>query len=170
LLNRRIFSFLFKQEKIIRSQIYSDRTFAVTHLDHLKENTRLAQIKEFNPYQQNIDILMGDINALTRDDYSDNYYRNIVRRKRKKSRWKKSCFDFAKLITREWKYQEAFKLINPQLKDEQVATCRFGRRIDHIYVDPRVHDQWTLTECSIINAESATDHNVVLAVFEQKSK
>ncbi len=29
--------------------------FAVTHLDHLKENTRLAQIKEFDPYYQNID-------------------------------------------------------------------------------------------------------------------
>jgi endonuclease/exonuclease/phosphatase family metal-dependent hydrolase len=147
-----------------------DRTFAVTHLDHLKENTRLAQIQEFNPYKQNIDILMGDMNALTRDDYSDNYYRNIVRGKREKSRWEKPFFDFAKLITREWKYQDAFKLINPELKDEQVATCRFGTRIDYIYIHPRVNDQWTLTECSIINAQPATDHNVVLAVFEQKSK
>ncbi len=27
----------------------------------------------------------------------------------------------------------AFKRINPQWKDKQVATCRFARRIDYIY-------------------------------------
>lgn len=148
----------------------NDRIFAVTHLDHLKEITRLAQINEFDPYYQNIDILMGDMNALTREDYSENYFRNIVREKRVKSRWEKPYFDLTKLLTREWKYEDAFKLINPELKDEQVATCRFGTRVDYIYVHPRMNDRWRVSKCEIIDAKEATDHNIVLAMFEQKLK
>jgi exonuclease III len=109
-----------------------NRLFAVTHLDHLDEDNRLKQIKEFNPYQLNIDILMGDINALTRDDYSQFYYRDIVAGKRQQSGWEKPRFDLTKLIRDKWNYQDAFKLINPQLKDEQVATCDYGTRIDYI--------------------------------------
>jgi endonuclease/exonuclease/phosphatase family metal-dependent hydrolase len=146
----------------------SDRIFAVTHLDHLKENTRLSQIKEFDPYNENIDILMGDMNALTRDDYSENYFRNIVRQKRIKSRWEKPYYDLVKLLTRECKYEDAFKLINPELKDEEVATCRFGTRVDYIYVHPRVNNQWIIKDCSIIHTQPVTDHNAILAVFEQK--
>ncbi|CAF1312120.1 unnamed protein product [Rotaria sordida] len=88
-------------------------TFAVTHLDYLDEDDRLKQIKEFNSYEHNIDILMGDMNALTREDYSDDYYQ-------------KPRFDLTQLITHEWNYQDAFKKINPTLKNEQVATCPHG--------------------------------------------
>ncbi|CAF1296355.1 unnamed protein product, partial [Adineta steineri] len=57
---------------------FDNLTFAVTHLDHIEEDVRLEQIQYFKPYEQNIDILMGDMNSLTRNDYSDDYYRNIV--------------------------------------------------------------------------------------------
>ena len=146
-------------------------TFAVTHLDHINEDDRLQQIKEFNPFKQNIDILMGDMNALTREDYSDDYYRDIVVGEREKSYWEKPRFDLTQLITHEWNYHDAFKQINPTLKDKQVTTCRFGTRIDYIYVHPRkVTDHWTLTECSIIDMKGATDHNAVFAEFKQISK
>jgi endonuclease/exonuclease/phosphatase family metal-dependent hydrolase len=147
-----------------------DRIFAVTHLDHLDENNRLKQIKEFKPHKQNIDILIGDMNALTRDDYSDDYCQNIVVGKREESGWEKPRFDLTKLITDEWGYQDALKLINPQLKDEQVVTCDYGTRIDYIYVHPRVNDQWILTKCHIIDTKGATDHNAVLAEFVEKSE
>jgi exonuclease III len=111
---------------------------------------------------------MGDMNALTRDDYSENYFRNIVRQKRIKSRWEKPYYDLVKLLTRECKYEDAFKLINPELKDEEVATCRFGTRVDYIYVHPRVNNQWIIKDCSIIHTQPVTDHNAILAVFEQK--
>jgi endonuclease/exonuclease/phosphatase family metal-dependent hydrolase len=147
-----------------------DRLFAVTHLDHLNEDDRLNQIKEFNPHKNNIDILIGDMNALTRDDYSDTYVREIVLEKRAKSGWEKPRFDLTEFITHEWDYQDALRLANPQLKDEQIATCPYGTRIDYIYVHPRVTDQWILSQCSIINTQPATDHNAVLAVFDPKSQ
>jgi exonuclease III len=143
-----------------------NRLFAVTHLDHLEEDNRLKHIKEFKPHQKNIDILMGDMNALTREDYSDHYYRDIVVGKREISGWEKPRFDLTKLITDEWGYQDAFQLINPELKDEQGITCRHGARIDYIYVHPRVNDQWRLSKCEIIDTKGVTDHNAILAEFE----
>ncbi|CAF1339177.1 unnamed protein product [Rotaria sordida] len=108
-------------------------TLAVTHFDYLDEDDRLKQMKEFNSYEHNIDILMGDMNALTREDYSDDYY-------------KKPRFDLTQLITHEWNYQDAFKKINPTLKNEQVATCPYGTRIDYIYIHPRINDHWNLNK------------------------
>jgi len=176
LINQQVFSCKGGTRSILQCSLDSDhpfiqnRLFAVTHLDHINEDDRLKQMKEFNPYKKNIDILMGDMNSLTRDDYSDNYYRHTVFGKREKSGWEKPRFDLTKLITDEWDYQDAFKLINPQVKDEQIATCDYGTRIDYIYVHPRLNDQWTLTKCQIIDTKGATDHNAVLAEFTQKSK
>jgi endonuclease/exonuclease/phosphatase family metal-dependent hydrolase len=146
------------------------RIFAVTHLDPYDEDDRLKQINEFNLHTQNIDILMGDMNALTRDDYSDKYFKDIILEKREKSEWEKPRFDLTKLITDEWNYQDVLKSINPQLKDEQIATCDYGTRIDYIYVRPCEDDPWILSECSIIDTKEVTDHNVVLAEFKLKSK
>jgi endonuclease/exonuclease/phosphatase family metal-dependent hydrolase len=143
-----------------------NRLFALTHLDHLDEDNRLKQLKQFNPYKENIHILMGDMNALTREDYSDDYYRKKIVDVRENSGWEKPRFDLKKLITNEWGYQDAFKLINPQLKDEEVATCDYGTRIDYIYLHPHVNDQWTLTKCQIIDTKGATDHHAVFAEFE----
>jgi exonuclease III len=113
---------------------------------------------------------MGDMNALTRDDYSDKYFKDIILEKREKSEWEKPRFDLTKLITDEWNYQDVLKSINPQLKDEQIATCDYGTRIDYIYVRPCEDDPWILSECSIIDTKEVTDHNVVLAEFKLKSK
>ncbi|UJR18839.1 hypothetical protein I4U23_021967 [Adineta vaga] len=143
-----------------------DRIFSVTHLDHINEDSRLQQIKELNPYRKNIDILMGDMNVLTRDDYSDDYYQEQVVKMRESFQREKPRFDLTKLITDEWNYQDVFKLKNGQIKDEQIATCRYGTRVDYIYVRPRDNDQWFLSECSIIDTKGETDHNAVFAEFK----
>ncbi|CAF0790778.1 unnamed protein product [Rotaria sordida] len=145
-----------------------DRIFAVTHLDHLNEHDRLKQIKEFDPWNKNIDIFMGDMNSLTQDDYSNNYFEKNIFELRKKSNWEKPYFDVTQLITNQWLYKDAFKQINPNLKDKQLATCRYGTRIDYIYLHPRIYDSWILKDCSIIDTQNATDHNAVFAIFEQK--
>ncbi|CAF1670266.1 unnamed protein product [Adineta ricciae] len=142
-----------------------NRSFAVTHLDHMNEDTRLAQINYFQP---NIDILMGDMNALTKDDYSEEYYQKEVVLVREKSQWEKPRFDLTDLITRQWGYQDAFRLANSELKDESVATCAYGTRIDYIYLRPRENDPWKLTKCSIVDSEKATDHNIVFAEFTRE--
>ena len=64
-----------------------NRLFAVTHLDYLDEEVRLAQINEFNPHHRNVDVLVGDMNALTREDYSDQYFHERIVDKRERSQW-----------------------------------------------------------------------------------
>jgi endonuclease/exonuclease/phosphatase family metal-dependent hydrolase len=78
-----------------------NKLFAVTHLDHLNEDDRLKQIKQFDPYKQNVDILMGDMNALTREDYSDHYFQKRVIETRQASFWEKPRFDLTTLIKDE---------------------------------------------------------------------
>ncbi|UJR14438.1 hypothetical protein I4U23_001435 [Adineta vaga] len=145
-------------------------TFAVTHLDHRNEDDRIKQIQEFNPHKENIDIVIGDMNALTREDYSDTYYRDIVVGKRQTAGWEKPRFDLTHLITHQWNYQDAFRTMNSTLKDEQVATCPYGTRIDYIYTHPRMNDYWKLNECSIIDTKGETDHHAVFAEFKQITK
>ena len=142
--------------------------FAVTHLDHLNEDHRLKQIKQFRPNDKQIDVLLGDFNALTRDDYSDKYYQNIVEGKRRQSGWELPRFDLTNLLTNEWKYEDVFRIANPELKDEDVVTCEYGTRIDYIYIQRKVLQKWNLTKCEIIDTKGATDHNAVLAEFQLK--
>lgn len=108
------------------------------------------------------------MNALTRNDYYNDYYREHVVGMRESFQREKPRFDLTKLITDEWHYQDIFKLKNPHLKDEQVATCRYGTRIDYIYVRSRDNEQWFPGRCSIIDTEGETDHKIVFAEFRLK--
>ena len=146
------------------------RTFAVTHLDHLDEDERLTQIGEMSPHRHDVNVLVGDMNALTRDDYSDQYFQNTVAGKREKTGWERPRFELTEQLVRTWGYQDAFRQINPTLKDANVATCPYGTRIDYIFLRALENDDFKLTECFIVDTHSATDHQAVVATFEQKSK
>lgn len=147
-----------------------NRKFAVTHLDHLNEDDRLIQIQEFSPYSHNINVLVGDMNALTRGDYSDKYFNEIVVGKREKSGWEKPRFELTHLLTNIWGFQDALRHANPNVNDEQIATCPYGTRIDYILLHPLSDDDWLLKECFIVDTRQVTDHHAVLATFEHKSK
>ncbi|CAF2587029.1 unnamed protein product [Rotaria sp. Silwood2] len=147
-----------------------NRRFAVTHLDHLNEDDRLIQIKEFSPHSHNINVLVGDMNSLTQNDYSNKYFREAVAEKRKKAEWEMPRFELTQLLTDTWGFQDAFRYVNPKLQDKQVATCPYGTRIDYIFLHPLSNDEWSLKECFIVDTYQATDHNAVVATFEHKSK
>ncbi|CAF1226014.1 unnamed protein product [Rotaria magnacalcarata] len=147
-----------------------NRRFAVTHLDHLNEDDRLTQIKEFYSLNHDVNVLAGDMNSLTQSDYSDKYFREVVAGKRERFRWEMPRFELTQLLTNTWGLQDAFQYVNPTLKDEQVATCRYGTRIDYIFLRPLSNDEWVLKECFIVDTHQATDHNAVVATFQHKSK
>lgn len=146
-----------------------DRNFAVTHLDYLNEDDRLAQMSTFAPHRTNTNILMGDMNAITREDYSDQYYREIVYGKREETRWELPRFDLIRSITETFGFRDAFREMNPDAKDELVATCPYGTRIDYIFYRPIVDDSWTLRRCSLVDTLRYTDHKAVLAEFQTQN-
>ena len=160
---------------ILRFQLEGDhpfllnRNFAVTHLDHLSEDDRLAQMSTFASHRTNTNILMGDMNAITREDYSDQYYKEIVYGKRKETRWELPRFDLVHSITNTYGFRDAFREMNPDAKDELVATCPYGTRIDYIFYRPIVDDSWTLQQCSLVDTLRYTDHKAVLAEFQTQN-
>ena len=166
----------YEQRSLLQCRLDGDhpfiqnRTFAVTHLDHLNEDHRLKQIKQFNPIEHQIDVLLGDMNALTRTDYSDQYYHEQILSVRRRSFWEKPQFDLTKLLTEEWGYQDAFTQFNPDKKDQELSTCRYQTRIDYIYLHLRVNDQWILKRCEIIDTQGLTDHQAVFAEFQSKDQ
>lgn len=144
----------------------SNRTFAVTHLDHQNEDYRLKQIEQFNPIKHQIDVLLGDMNALTRSDYSDQFYQKEILAVRKRSFWEEPRFDLTTLLTDQWGYQDALKQFYPEKKDEELSTCRYKTRIDYIYFHPRINDQWIVKQCEIIDTQGLTDHQAVFVEFQ----
>lgn len=147
-----------------------NRKFAVTHLDHINEDDRVVQMTTFGPHRHNIHVLMGDMNAVTREDYSDRYYQDVVYQKRQQARWELPRFNLTRMITDSYGYRDAFREANPQLKDEQVATCPYGTRIDYIFYRPIEHDHWSVRQCVLLDTLRFTDHRAVLAEFEASSK
>ena len=143
-----------------------NRHFAVTHLDHLDESDRVVQMTSFAPHRRNTNILLGDMNAITREDYSDDYLERIVRGKRQAARLESPRFELTRLLTNSFGFQDAFRQANHQLKDERVATCPYGTRIDYIFFRPLTDDQWKLKDCSIVDTQRVTDHQAVMATFE----
>ena len=146
----------------------AQRTFAVTHLDHRIEEARVKQLEDFQPVENKIDILMGDLNALTRDDYSEEYFRRTVSDVREQSSWESPRFEVTGLLAERWNFRDAFKASHPHLQDEKISTCRFNTRIDYIFLRPREDERWTLRDCYILPTKGATDHNAVVARFERQ--
>lgn len=158
---------------ILRFQLESDdhsfvhnRKFAVTHLDHMNEDDRLAQMTTFAPHEIDTNILMGDMNAVTREDYSDRYYKDIVYGKRKKTGWELPRFDLIRLITNSYGFRDAFREMNPTANDQHVATCPYGTRIDYIFFRPVADECWMLKQCFMVDTLQYTDHQAVYATFE----
>ncbi|UJR09654.1 hypothetical protein I4U23_013888 [Adineta vaga] len=143
-----------------------NRTFAVTHLDHFDEDDRLLQMKEFSLDKHDINILIGDLNALTREDYSNEYLYETIIKKRELSGWEQPRFELIQSLTQTYGFQDSFRQINPQFRDRKVVTCPYGTRIDYILHRPLFNDQWKLVECFIVDTRRSTDHNAVIATFE----
>lgn len=143
-----------------------NRLFAVTHLDHLDENDRVAQIKSFNLDTRGISVLIGDMNSLTRSDYTDSYYEKAVYQRRKQVGWELPQFLVTDILKYELGYEDIFQMLNPNLKDSKVVTCEYGTRIDYIFFRRLEEDNWSPKTSSIIDVKGATDHQGVLAVFQ----
>ncbi|CAF5171684.1 unnamed protein product [Rotaria sp. Silwood1] len=108
----------------------NDATIYVTHLDHMNEQFRLAQIKELEKHIQSSDglqLVVGDFNSLTFDDYSNEYFDMNIRKVRAQHSWEAPY----NLITNKMKengYWDCWRVMNKDAIDEQVVTCAYGTR------------------------------------------
>lgn len=133
-----------------------------THLDDRREETRiqqarilLSQLDQSRPH-----IIVGDLNALRRVDYSDAEVTAIAE-KRKNAK------------TREKLEDPKFELLQELEQRHYISsipfaiTCEHGTRIDYILLNECAKQQFTTTDARTIPTE-ATDHSMITMVISKK--
>ncbi|CAF2868874.1 unnamed protein product [Rotaria sp. Silwood2] len=144
----------------------NDATLYVTHLDQLSEQVRLKQMKQLEEHVHNsgVQLMVGDFNSLTFDDYSDDYFNVNIHGVRQQNSWENPF----NLVTNEMKtngYHDCWREMNKEAIDNQTITCIYKTRIDYIWKRGELKNGWKMEECKIFSTENATDHNGVLVTF-----
>ncbi|CAF4571502.1 unnamed protein product, partial [Rotaria sp. Silwood2] len=144
----------------------NDATLYVTHLDQLSEQVRLKQMKQLEEHVHNsgVQLMVGDFNSLTFDDYSDDYFNVNIHGVRQQNSWENPF----NLVTNEMKtngYHDCWREMNKEAIDNQTITCIYKTRIDYIWKRGELKNGWEMEECKIFSTENATDHNGVLVTF-----
>lgn len=142
----------------------NDATLYVTHLDQISENIRLEQLNLLEKHlnqSTGLRLLMGDFNALTLDDYSEDYFRRRIRDVRQLNSWEPPV----DLLTKQMKengYEDCWRQMNNDALDERAITCAYGTRIDYVWKRGELKNGWNMDECRIFSSKDATDHNGIL--------
>ncbi|KAH0575493.1 Endonuclease/Exonuclease/phosphatase family [Spironucleus salmonicida] len=136
-----------------------------THLDHLKEEERIVQCQQLmdiltvsNVMPQ---LLMGDFNSLTQQDYTSDQLLHI-NNKRKKNNIELAKFDLINLLQQKSWLDCAWNGPKPVFEGTAATTSRFDTRIDYIFTN-RVFVN-CIASYRIFTMQE-TDHNGVFAVF-----
>lgn len=152
-------------------QIYS------LHLDHVKEPRRIGQFEQLVatlrlPETSPFHIIMGDFNAITQSDYSEEYESEQITKVRREGQWEPPQYDLTEMI-KALGYVDFWRRCNPDVKDQEVTTCAYNTRIDYIFISPKLAERidWESenTYCHILNGVFHSDHFPVLANIQFKS-
>ncbi|KAL0480879.1 glyS [Acrasis kona] len=143
-------------------------SLSVTHLDHASEEVRIEQLETFHEdilsnYSNKVQIVVGDFNSLTLDDYSPKYLEQIAA-VRRKTDWEIPK-ENATLWMKKKNFVDVLKQSNKHCLDEELKTCRFNTRVDYIFLRGELKEGWSLSDCKILSSGAATDHEIVMATF-----
>ena len=67
---------------------------------------------------------------------------------------------------KEQGFEDIWRETNPELQD--VSSCRYGTRIDFIWQRGKLKNGWSVKSCDIVPSRGATDHDLVVCIFEKK--
>jgi endonuclease/exonuclease/phosphatase family metal-dependent hydrolase len=148
----------------------NDASFYVLHIDHILEDTRVKQLELMHEEllrkdDKDVQIILGDFNALCLEDYTPSYLKNI-NQERKYGSWERAYGDVYNWMKNHG-YVDLYRQTDKESKDDQISTCRFGTRIDYIWMKGDLKNGWRFSKCEIISSKKATDHNMVVATFEK---
>jgi len=125
------------------------KSIYVVHLDHKLEQTRLEQLellfKWINELGESNDphIIMGDFNALTKNDYTDSYLKENIILKREQANIESVHYEVTEKMV-EKNYIDPFS----GRSNEKAATCQHGTRVDYV---------WFSSQCeSVVDFDKST--------------
>ncbi|KAL9650530.1 hypothetical protein ABK040_004749 [Willaertia magna] len=165
--------------------------FFVTHLDHINERTRLKQIKQalqfikeftsnsVSDYENNNNgqlqqknfILVGDFNAMQKEDYTEQFWEELINQ-RKQWGWELPDIQVTNYLFNEEKdLIDCWKECNENVKlngEKYSASSRLNTRIDYIICNEDCSKY--LTNCKVVNHSeyicTISDHLPVEATFQ----
>ena len=157
----------------IDHQFFKDNnaTFYVTHLDQMREHVRLQQIEHFEKYITNKDafqLIMGDFNSLTFDDYSDDYFNVHIHDVRERNKWE-GPFNLVTNKMKENGYSDCWREMDKEAINDQAVTCVYKTRIDYIWRRGELKNGWKIDDCRSFSTDDATDHNGIFITFTQST-
>jgi len=142
----------------------------LTHLEHTSEPMRLYQLNygfETIINGEENQIILGDFNALTKSDYTEEYLGEITNT-RYRSRWELPVFDVTNFML-EKQYVDFYQKINKMkefpAEDYYVGTCRYNTRIDYIWISKDLSEliDWENSSCEIDRKCNLSDHYPIIA-------
>lgn len=144
----------------------NDARLYVTHLDQISEHIRLNQIKQFEKHvrDKGFQLIVGDFNSLTFEDYSDDYFNVNIHDIRQRNSWEEP-FNLLTNIMKTNGYHDCWREMNKEDLDDKVTTCIYKTRIDYIWRRGELKNGWKMDECKIFSSEDATDHNGIIVTF-----
>lgn len=149
----------------------NNTTLYITHLDQISEEIRSKQLEQFEQHLRkstDFQLVMGDFNALTFEDYSKDYFNTHIRDVRQRNSWE-GPFNLVSQKMKDNGYIDCWREMNPEAIDDQVVTCVYKTRIDYIWRRGPLQKGWIIDECRIFPTNEATDHNGVLLTFTKTS-
>ncbi|XP_065829345.1 uncharacterized protein [Oscarella lobularis] len=134
----------------------ADIVVVVTHLDHMSEELRLLQagkLLERCKQLKKPHILMGDFNSLTRSDYDDDEWEDLIE-ERKSRRWELPEHKVTKLLTKSG-YRDAWTVAGRPEKrfTAHVRSPKYG--IDYFWLSSKWKGK--VKNCQIVQ-NNASDH------------
>ena len=140
------------------------------HLDHKKEPKRLSEIQVIRNALGTIfsegcfQIWLGDFNALTLDDYTEDELKEVAR-VRNEGKWEPPKGELTQKITNEYGFVDTWQDVGgpPPLK-----TCRYDTRIDYIFANPQLLDVFDVVDV-VHDTDTASDHQMVVTKFVSKT-
>jgi hypothetical protein len=65
-------------------------------------------------------------------------------------------------------FVDVLRAKNEKLRDNEIRSCRYHTRVDYIWMKGMLKHGWVLDESRVVSSKNATDHELVLAVFNKK--
>ena len=128
-----------------------------THLDHVSAAARLEQWADLQARVPALveGVLCGDLNALTRSDYTDARWAAIAA-ERAASRWEPP-----QTVLTDALHAAGFR---DAAEGHPVgSTSRFGTRVDYVFLGPRC--PLAVTDHRIVDGVAISDHNAVIVTL-----
>jgi endonuclease/exonuclease/phosphatase family metal-dependent hydrolase/SAM-dependent methyltransferase len=155
------------------------------HLDHVRETTRLEQLRSIMAQQLEPDhqrpsrqVWLGDFNSLTRADWDDAEWRRITDQ-RTRSHWEAPSSDVSRAMTMSSHTSEGSALPALAFTDcwraaeerrGPLGTSRFGTRIDYIFCSPAFMRSVAVHQCEHHQTTpQVSDHNAVRTLLVRRN-